>query len=265
MALTFTLSNNVKIPVIGFGTYQIPNRDAERCTLEAIKAGYRCIDTAQAYRNEEGIGNAIKKCGVPREELFIITKCWVSNYGYKETRKQFEVSLKKLQLDYIDLYLLHQPWGDIKNAWKSLEELYNEGKIRAIGVANFKPHDLNELLKYAKVVPHMNQIEIHPMFQREDEAENMRKLGIFPQSWGPFAEGRGNMFNNKVIANIGKKYNKTVAQVILRWLFQREIHIIPKTVHENRMKENLDIFDFQLTDEDMKEIEKIDTGRSLFF
>ena len=265
MALMYTMSNNVKIPVIGFGTYQISNRDAERCTLDAIKAGYRCIDTAQAYRNEEGIGNALKKCGVPREELFIISKCWVSDYGYNETKKSFENTLRKLQTDYLDLYLLHQPWGDIKNAWKALEELYEAGKIRAIGVANFKPHDLESLLKYAKVVPHMNQIEIHPKYQREDEVQNMRKLGIAPQSWGSFAEGRGSMFSNKTIANIGKKYNKSVAQVILRWLFQRGIQVIPKSTHAERMKENINIFDFELTREDMEEMSHIDTGRSLFF
>ena len=265
LAKYFALSNGVQMPVIGFGVYQIPPKDTERCVLEALKAGYRCIDTAAAYGNEAGVGRAIKKSGIPRDQIFVITKLWVTDYGYEKAKEAFEVSLKKLQLDYIDLYLLHQPFNDVYGAWRALEELYEAKKIRAIGVANFYSDRLTDLCLHCRVKPMVNQIECHVFYQRVEERKTMAEYNILPQAWGSFAEGRNDMFNNPILAKIGKAHNKSVAQVILRYEISKGIQVIPKSVNEDRIKQNIDVFDFDLTEDEVKTIEAMDTNKSLFF
>ncbi len=258
-----TLSNGVKMPLEGFGVFQVPEAEVcEKAVLDAIKTGYRLIDTAAAYFNEEAVGSAIKKCGVPREELFITTKLWIQDAGYENAKKAFETSLKKLGLDYLDLYLIHQPFSDYYGSWRAMEELYNEGKIRAIGVCNFYPERLADLCVNAKVVPMVNQVELHPFFAQGDALENMKNFGVQPEAWGPLAEGKHGIFTHPVLTEIGKKYGKTAAQVALRWNTQRGVVIIPKSTHIERMEENLNIWDFTLTDEEMSAIAKLDLGHS---
>ncbi|OXL85817.1 2,5-diketo-D-gluconic acid reductase [Paenibacillus sp. SSG-1] len=262
---TVTLNNGVQMPIIGFGVYQIP--DAEECenaVYEALMAGYRLIDTAAGYLNEEAVGRAIKRSGVPREELFITTKLWVQDANYEKAKLAFAKSLKKLQLDYLDLYLIHQPFGDYYGAWRAMEDLYREGKIKAIGVSNFLPDRLMDLIVHNEVVPAVNQIETHPFYQQIESAAFMKEQGVQHQSWGPFAEGRNNLFGNEVLTSIGEKYNKSVAQVVLRWLVQREIVAIPKSVRKERIVENFNIFDFELSADDIEQISTLDLRESLF-
>lgn len=260
-----TLSNGVKMPKLGFGVFQISKEDCERCVLDAIKAGYRHIDTAQSYFNEEEVGNAIVKCGVPRKELFITTKVWIDNYGYEKAKKSVLDSMKKLKTEYLDLVLLHQPFGDYYGAYKALQELYKEGKIRAIGVSNFYPERLADIVAFNEIPPQVNQVETNPLHQQIDAQANMVKRKVQMEAWAPFGEGRNNMFSNTVLVEIGKKYQKSVAQVILRWLMQRNIVALAKSTHIDRMKENLDIFDFKLSEQDMVSISKLDEKGSLFF
>jgi 2,5-diketo-D-gluconate reductase A len=262
---TVTLNNGVKMPIIGFGVYQIP--DAEECenaVYEALMAGYRLIDTAAGYLNEEAVGRAIKRSGVPREELFITTKLWVQDAGYESAKLAFAKSLRKLQLDYLDLYLIHQPFGDYYGAWRAMEDLYREGKIKAIGVSNFLPDRLMDLIVHNKIVPAVNQIETHPFYQQIENTAFMKEQGVQHQSWGPLAEGRNNMFGNEVLTSIAEKYNKSVAQVVLRWLVQREVVVIPKSVRKERIVENFNIFDFALSADDIEQISTLDTRESLF-
>ncbi|MBK0368686.1 aldo/keto reductase [Flavobacterium agrisoli] len=260
------LNNGSEMPLLGFGVYQIPDADeCEKSVLNAIEAGYRLIDTAAAYGNEEAVGNAIKKSGVAREDLFITTKVWVSDAGYEKTKKAFETSLQKLQLEYLDLYLIHQPYGDVYGSWRAMEELYAEGKIKAIGVSNFQPDRLIDLILHNKVVPAVNQIETHP-FNQQIETQNLLKANnVQIESWGPFAEGKNDMFTNKLLVSIAEKYNKSVAQVILRWLVQGGVVAIPKSVKKERIIENINIFDFELGLEDMDMISILDTKKSVFF
>ena len=260
------LNNGVEMPILGFGVYQIPKEETKRCVLDAIKIGYRMIDTAQSYFNEEEVGDAIKECGVSREELFITTKVWIDNYGYEKCKKSVEESLKKLKTDYIDLVLLHQPFSDYYGAYRALEDLYEEGKIKAIGVSNFYPDRLSDICLFErKVIPAVNQVETNPLNAQVKAQENMEKYGVHMEAWAPFGEGRNGLFTNETLVNIGKKYGKTSAQVMLRWLIQRGVIIACKSTHEKRMEENFNVFDFKLTDDDMKEIGKLDTNNSLFF
>ncbi|EHB66034.1 aldo/keto reductase [Paenibacillus lactis] len=262
---TVTLNNGVNMPIIGFGVYQVP--DAEECenaVYEALMTGYRLIDTAAGYLNEEAVGRAIKRSGIPREELFITTKLWVQDAGYESAKLAFAKSLKKLQLDYLDLYLIHQPFGDYYGAWRAMEELYREGKIKAIGVSNFLPDRLMDLIVHNEVVPAVNQIETHPFYQQTEVTAFLKEQGVQHQSWAPFAEGRGNMFGNEVLTSIAEKHNKSVAQIVLRWLVQREVVVIPKSVRRERIAENFDIFDFELSADDMTQISTLDTRESLF-
>ena len=260
------LNNGVEMPILGFGVYQVtdPN-ECETSVFEAINAGYRLIDTAQAYGNEEAVGKAIKKSGVAREELFITTKLWVSDVSYDKAKKAFEKSLKNLGLDYLDLYLIHQPYGDVHGAWHAMEELYKEGRIRAIGISNFQPDRVMDMIVFNEVVPAVNQIETHPFNQHVETQKFLVENKVQIESWGPFAEGRNDIFKNELLASIGKKYNKSIAQVILRWLTQRGVVVIPKSVRKERIIENLNIFDFKLSPEDMEAIASLDTGKSLFF
>ena len=262
---TMKLSNGVEIPVLGYGVYQVTPAECERCVIDAISVGYRHIDTAQAYYNEENVGNAIKKSGIPRDEFFITTKVWISNYGEENAAKSIDESLRKLQVDYIDLMLLHQPFGDYYGAWRALEKAYHEGKIRAIGISNFYPDRMIDLYHFSEVKPMANQIETHPFFQRVYEHKYMEKYHIAHESWGPFAEGRNNLFSNAMLKSIGEKYGKTVGQVVLRFLIQSDVVVFPKSTHKERMQENFDIFDFQLSADDMAAIRKMDTGKSAFF
>ena len=263
---TAKLNNGVEMPILGFGVYQIPDYDeCKRAVLDAFETGYRLIDTAAAYLNEKAVGDAIKESGINRKELFITTKLWINNAGYENAKKGFEVSMEKLQLDYLDLYLIHQPFGDYYGSWRAMEELYENKKVRAIGVCNFYPDRLMDLAEHNKIKPAINQIETHPFFQREYDNEIMKNYGTQIESWGPFAEGRGDMFTNPILSEIGKKYNKSAAQVILRWLIQRNVVVIPKSVHKERMIENFNIFDFELSADDMDKIKSMDTGKSLFF
>ena len=263
------LNNGVEMPILGYGVFRIPPEETEGCVYEAIRVGYRLIDTAAAYMNEEAVGRAVRRAIeegiVKREELFITTKLWIQDAGYEKAKRAFERSLKKLQLEYIDLYLIHQPFGDIHCAWRAMEELYREGLVRAIGVSNFYPDRLMDLIMHHEIIPAVNQVEIHPFYQRDEEIEFMRGYRIQPEAWAPFAEGRNNIFQNEVLKSIAEKYGKTVPQIILRWLIQRGIVAIPKTVRRERMIENINIFDFELTQEDMKKIAALDTGKSLFF
>lgn len=260
------LNNGVKMPILGFGVYQIPKEETKQAVLDAIKVGYRLIDTAQSYFNEKEVGDAIKECGVDRKELFITSKVWIDNYGYEKCKASVLESLKKLQTDYIDLMLLHQPFADYYGAYRALEELYEEGIIRAIGVSNFYPDRLADICLFGrKVVPAVNQIETNPLHQREYDQEVMNKYGVKIEAWAPFCEGRNNMFSNPTLVEIGKKYNKSAAQVILRWLIQRGVIVVCKSTHLDRIKQNFDVFDFSLTKGDMEKIKKLDTGDSLFF
>lgn len=260
------LNNGVEMPLLGFGVFQVTDlTECERSVLDAINTGYRLIDTAASYGNEEAVGNAIKKSGVKREELFITTKVWVQSNGYEGTKKSFENSLKRLQLDYLDLYLIHQPLGDVYGTWRAMEELYKEGKVRAIGVSNFHPDRLIDLITHNEIVPAINQIETHPFHQQIETQAFLQENNVQIESWGPFAEGKHNIFQNEILLSIGKKYNKTIAQVILHWLTQRGVVAIPKSVRMERMEENFDIFDFELSAADMEAIKTLDTKTSSFF
>ena len=260
------LNNGVEMPILGFGVYQVTDPiECETSVFEALKAGYRLIDTAQAYGNEEAVGKAIKKSGVARKDLFITTKLWVSNVSYEKAKKAFEKSLKNLGLDYLDLYLIHQPYGDVHGAWHAMEELYKEGKIRAIGISNFQPDRVMDMIVFNEVVPAVNQIETHPFNQHIETQKFLIENKVQIESWGPFAEGRNDIFKNELLASIGKKYNKSIAQVILRWLTQRGVVVIPKSVRKERIIENFNIFDFELNAEDMDAIATLDTWKSLLF
>lgn len=262
---TVKLANGVEMPQIGYGVYQVDPAECERCVSDALKVGYRMIDTAQAYHNEEGVGVAVAKSGIPRKELFIVSKVWISNYGYEKAKSSIEESLRKLGTDYIDLMLLHQPFCDRYGAYRALEDAYKEGKLRAIGVSNFYPDHLIDLANNVEIPPMVNQVETHVFDQQIEARKYMEELGCRIMSWGPLAEGRNGFFTNPVLETIGVKYGKSVAQVALRWLLQRGVIIIPKTVHTDRMRQNLDILDFTLNDGDMAEIAGLDTGKSLFF
>ncbi|MEV5024556.1 aldo/keto reductase [Paenibacillus sp. LPE1-1-1.1] len=262
---TVTLNNGVKMPIIGFGVYQVPDvEECENAVYEALIAGYRLIDTAAGYLNEEAVGRAIKRSGRTREELFITTKLWVQDAGYESAKLAFAKSMKKLQLDYLDLYLIHQPFGDYYGAWRAMEDLYREGKIKAIGVSNFLPDRLMDLIVHNEIVPAVNQIETHPFYQQIESAAFMKEQGVQHQSWASFAEGLNNMFGNEVLASIAEKHNKSVAQVVLRWLVQRGVVAIPKSVRKERIVENFDIFDFELSTDDIEQISTLDTRESLF-
>ncbi len=259
------LSNGVRMPQLGYGVYQISKDECEHCVLNALNVGYRHIDTAQSYFNEEEVGNAIAKSGIPREEIFLTSKVWIEHYGYEETKKSVYESLRKLKTDYIDLMLLHQPFSDYYGAWRALEELYKDGKLKAIGISNFYPDRMVDLCSFAKIKPMVNQVEAHPHNQQTEAQKWMKKYDVHMEAWAPFGEGRGGLFTNETIAAIGKKYNKTVAQVILRWELQRGIVVIPKSVHIERMQENFDVFDFELSDDDMSVIASLDKKQSSFF
>lgn len=260
-----TLSNGVKMPQLGYGVYQVNKEECERCVLDALKVGYRHIDTAQSYFNEEEVGNAIAKSGVPREQIFLTTKVWVEHYGYDETRKSVLESMRKLKTNYIDLVLLHQPFSDYYGAWRALEDLYAEGVIKAIGVSNFYPDRLVDICSFARIKPMVNQVETHPHNQQIEAHEWMKKYGVQHEAWAPFGEGRGGMFEEPLLVEIGKKYGKTAAQVILRWDMQRNVVAIPKSTHIERMEQNFDIFDFELSEEDMAKIATLDKKQSSFF
>lgn len=261
-----TLNNGVEMPILGFGVYQILKEETKKCVLDAIKVGFRAIDTAQSYFNEAEVGEAIAECGIPREELFITTKVWIDNYGYENCKKSVMESLKKLRTDYIDLVLLHQPFADYYGAYRALEELYEEGKIRAIGVSNFYPDRLTDICLFGrKIIPAINQVEVNPLNAQTLAQENMEKHGVKMEAWAPFGEGRNGLFTNETLITIGKKYNKSAAQVMLRWLIQRGVIIACKSTHTERMEENFNVFDFELSDDDMKEINNLDTSNSLFF
>lgn len=260
------LNNGIEMPIISFGVYQIPKEDTKRCVLDAIKSGYRGIDTAQSYFNESEVGDAIVECGVPREELFITTKVWIDHYGYEECKASVEESLRKLKTDYLDLCLLHQPFSDYYGAYRALEDLYAEGKIKAIGVSNFYPDRLTDICMFdRKVIPAVNQVEVNPYNAQWFAQENMEKHGVKMEAWAPFGEGRNNLFTNETLVSIGKKYNKSSAQVMLRWLIQRGVIVACKSTHIERMQENINVFDFELTEEDMNSIKTLDTSNSLFF
>lgn len=260
------LNNGVEMPLLGFGVFQVTDlAECERSVSDAIQTGYRLIDTASSYENEEAVGNAIRKSEVPREELFITTKLWIQSNGYEGTRKAFEESLKKLQLEYLDLYLMHQPMGDVYGAWRAMQDLYKEGKVRAIGVSNFHPDRLIDLIVHNEILPAVNQIETHPFHQQIETQAFLKENQVQHESWGPFAEGKNNLFQNELLASIGKKHDKTIAQVVLRWLTQRGIVAIPKSVHKARMEENFNSLDFELSREDMEAIKTLDRKESSFF
>lgn len=260
-----TLANGVKMPQLGYGVYQVTKEECERCVLDALNVGYRAIDTAQSYFNEAEVGEAIAESGIDRKEIFLTTKVWIEHYGYEQAKESVLQSMEKLKTDYIDLVLLHQPFADYYGAYRALEDLYEEGKLRAIGVSNFYPDRLVDIASFARIKPMVNQIETHPLNQQIEAHEWLKKYGVIHEAWAPFGEGRGNMFTNPVLQKLGDKYNKTVAQVILRWQLQRGIVVIPKSTHKERMAQNLDVFDFTLTDEDMQDIAALDTKTSSFF
>lgn len=262
---TIKLNNGIEMPQIGYGVYQVSPDECERCVSDALKTGYRMIDTAQAYHNEEGVGRAVKNSGINRSDIFIVSKVWISNYGYEKAKASIDESLRKLQTDYIDLMLLHQPFCDRYGAYRALEDAYKEGKLRAIGVSNFYPDHFIDLASNVDIVPAINQVETHVFDQQTEAQKIMEEFGTQIMSWGPLAEGRNNLFSNETLTKIGNSHGKSVAQIALRWLIQRGVIIIPKSVHIERMEQNLDIFDFELTDEEMAEIATLDTGKSLFF
>ena len=258
-----TLNNGVKMPLEGFGVFQVPDpAQCEQAVLDAIASGYRLIDTAAAYMNEKAVGEAIKKSGVPREDLFITTKLWVQDASYEAAKKAIQTSLDNLGLSYLDLYLIHQPMGDYVGAYRAMEEAYKEGKLKAIGVCNFYPNRLADLCETVDVIPAVNQVELHPFFQQENALALMKEYGVVPEAWGPFAEGNHGIFTHPVLTAIGQKYGKSAAQVALRWNVQRGVVVIPKSVHKERIEQNMNIWDFQLSDEDMAEIAKLDIGHS---
>jgi len=260
------LNNGVEMPILGFGVFQVTDlAECERSVSEAIETGYRLIDTAASYGNEEAVGRAIKASGVPREDLFITTKLWIQSNGYEGTKKAFEASLKKLQLDYLDLYLMHQPFGDVYGEWRAMQDLYKAGRVRAIGVSNFQPDRLIDLIVHNEIVPAVNQIEAHPFNQQIETQQFLQENKVQIQSWGPFAEGKNNIFQNELLASIGEKHNKTIAQIILRWLTQRGVVVIPKSVRKERIAENFNSLDFELSADDMEVIKTLDTKTSSFF
>ncbi|MDP4272324.1 MAG: aldo/keto reductase [Bacteroidota bacterium] len=264
--ITTTLNNGVEMPILGFGVFQMnDSKECEQSVLDAIQAGYRLIDTAASYMNEDAVGRAIKNSGVPRKELFITTKLWIQDTGYENTMKSFQRSLDKLQLDYLDLFLIHQPYGDVHGSWRAMGELYKAGNVRAIGVSNFQPDRVMDLIMFNEIVPAVNQVETHPFNQQIDNQKFLTENGVQIESWGPFAEGRNDLFKNELLGGIGSKYNKTIAQVVLRWLTQRGVVVIPKSVRKERIIENFNIFDFELSAEDMEAIVSLDTKTSLFF
>ena len=261
-----SLNNGVQMPILGFGVFQVKDlAECERSVVDAIATGYRLIDTAASYGNEEAVGKAIKRSGVPREDLFITTKLWIQSDGYNGTKRAFENSLKRLQLDYVDLYLMHQPLGDVYGEWRAMQDLYKSGRVRAIGVSNFQPDRLIDLIIHNEILPAVNQVETHPFHQQIETQKFLRENNVQIESWGPFAEGKNNIFHNELLASIGKKYNKSIAQVILRWLIQRNVIAIPKSVRKERMEENFNVFDFELSANDMETIKTLDTKESLFF
>lgn len=260
-----TLNNGLKMPILGFGVFQIPKEDTERCVLDAIEVGYRLFDTAQSYGNERAVGNAIKASGLDRSEFFITTKLWISEMGYEKAKKSIEGSLERLQMDYLDLLLIHQPFGDYYGTYRAMEELYHEGKLKAIGVSNFYSDRLIDLIKFNKVIPMVNQVETHPFHQQVEANEIMKKYGVQIQAWAPFAEGKNDLFGNEILVEIGKKYNKSAAQVTLRYLIQRGVSVLPKSVKKERMQQNFEVFDFELNQEDMDNILKLDQPVSSFF
>ena len=263
---TVILNNDVEMPQLGFGVFQVPDpEECEKSILNALETGYRLVDTAAAYMNEEAVGKALSKSGIPRKDLFVTTKLWIQDAGYESTQKAFEKSLNKLQLDYMDLYLIHQPFGDVYGSWRAMEELYRDGKIKAIGISNFQPDRVMDLIVHNKVVPAVNQIETHPFCQQVEAQQFLIENKVQIESWGPFAEGKNNLFSNKVLLAIGKKYDKSIAQVVLRWLTQRGVVAIPKSVHKERIVENFNIFDFELSSADMAEILALDQKQSSFF
>lgn len=264
--ISVTLNNGVEMPILGFGVYQVPDHsECEKSVLTAIETGYRLIDTASAYMNEEAVGKAVEKSGVARENLFITTKLWIQDQGYKKAKIAFEKSLKRLGMEYIDLYLIHQPFGDVYGSWKAMEELYKEGKIRAIGASNFKPDRLMDLMLHNDIVPAINQVETHPFFQQIETQQFLQDNNVQLESWGPFAEGRNDLFKNSLLMEIGRRYDKSVAQIVLRWLIQRGIVAIPKSVKKERIVENFNVFNFELSSEDMNKIKTLDNGASAFF
>ena len=265
MAQTVTLNNGVRMPMLGYGVYQVSNAECERCVLDAISVGYRAIDTAQSYGNEEAVGSAVQKCGVPRDELFLTTKVWISNAGYEAAKDSIDRSLQKLRTDYIDLLLIHQPFGDYYGTYRAMEEAYKAGKLRAIGVSNFYPDRLIDLCQFVEVTPAVNQVETHVFQQQKTAHEYMEKYGVQHESWGPFAEGRKDFFSNPVLTEIGRKYGKSSAQTALRFLLQSNVVVIPKSTHKERMAQNIDVFDFTLSEADMEAIRKLDESESLFF
>jgi 2,5-diketo-D-gluconate reductase A len=260
-----TLNNGVEMPVLGFGVYQIPAEQTEQTVTDALAAGYRSLDTAAAYQNEEAVGRAIASSGIPRSELFVTTKLWIQKPGEDNAKRAFEASLERLGLDYVDLYLIHQPLGDYYSSWRAMQEVSREGLAKAIGVANFYPDRLVDLIDHNDVTPAVNQIETHPFFQRTADKALMREHGVQIESWGPFAEGKNNIFSDPTLSEIGAAHGKSVAQVVLRWLIQRDVVVIPKSVRPDRMRENIDVFDFELSDDEMARIAAMDTGTTLFF
>ncbi|MFF2214870.1 aldo/keto reductase [Streptomyces antibioticus] len=262
---TVTLNNGVEMPILGFGVYQIPPEQTEQAVTDALDVGYRLLDTAAAYGNEEAVGRAVAKSGIPREDLFITTKLWVQDPGEDNTRRAFDASLRKLGLDHVDLYLIHQPYGDVYSEWRAMQDLYREGRTRAIGVSNFHTDRLVDLIDHNDVVPAVDQIETHPFHQRTADQHLMREHGVQLESWGPFAEGRNALFTHPALAPIAKAHDRTIAQIVLRWLIQREVVVIPKSIQRSRMEENFNVFDFHLTDDDMTTIATLDTARSAFF
>lgn len=263
---TISLNNGVRMPLAGYGVFQIPDpQDCERCVADAIRVGYRLVDTAASYLNEEAVGRGIRAAGVPRNELFVTSKLWVQDTGYERTRQALDKALKRLQLDYLDLYLIHQPFGDVHGSWRAMEEALKAGKVRAIGVSNFHPDRLMDIIVHHDVVPAVNQVEVNPFLQQDEAVRFMRENGVQAEAWAPFAEGRNNLFTNDALADIARRHGRTVGQVVLRWLVQRGIVVLAKSVRKERMQENLRVFDFALDEPEMARIAQLDTGRSSFF